>query len=134
MVLAFYVADSGPLSTTCTRQLRSYSDRWDELDREGVVLAIAKSSVESHKKFASKNGLRIPLLSDRNGAVVRAYGVAGPLGITRRSLFVIDRDGLVGWKHVDPTGITYRTATEVIERIRELSGAANLSGVVVGSR
>jgi len=53
--------------------------------------------------------------------VARRYGVAGPRGITRRSIFVIDHAGIVRWKDVDPTGFGYRTPDEVIDRIKELS-------------
>ncbi len=60
VVLAFYVADRGLLSVRCTRQMRAYSEYWDELDKEGVVLAIARPSVESHQTFASKHGFRMP--------------------------------------------------------------------------
>ena len=121
VVLAFYVDDSGPMSVVCTRQMRSYSERWDELERDAIFLAIARPSVDSHRRFAAKYGLKMPLLSDADCAVARRYGVAGPLGITRRSIFVIDRAGFIRWRDVDPTGFGYRTPREVIDRIRELS-------------
>jgi len=121
VVLAFYVEDFGPMSLVCTRQMRSYSERWDELERDAIFMAIARPSVDAHRRFAEKHGLKMPLLSDTDGTVARCYGVAGPLGITRRSIFVIDGDGVVRWRDIDPTGFGYRTPREVIDRIRELS-------------
>src|SRR5213593_4540408 len=73
VVLVFYPGDETPV---CTRQLCSYSERWDDLEGTGaVVLAISPQSVDSHAEFASHHGLRIPLLADTDRTAIAAYGV-----------------------------------------------------------
>ena len=52
--------------------------------------------------------MHFPLLSDfePKGAVARLYGVYdADLGECKRALFVIDRDGIIRWSYVSPTGV-----------------------------
>jgi peroxiredoxin Q/BCP len=106
VVLAFYPGDD---TAVCTRQLCSYQDqlsRFEELD--ALVLGISSQNLDSHERFAAKRGLTFPLLADPDKTVIRLYGVAGPLGTTRRAVFVIDAEGVVRWKHVSTLGLTYQ--------------------------
>ena len=42
---------------------------------------------------AAKYGLTVPLLADPDRDVIRAYGVLGPGGLVRRSIFIVDPGG-----------------------------------------
>ena len=54
----------------------------------------ARSRSQSHDEFSCKQGgFAFPLLADTDKAVGEAYGILGPLGFYRRSVFVIDGDG-----------------------------------------
>src|SRR3954466_128939 len=91
VVLAFYPGDFTPV---CTRQFCSYRDAADHLDDlDAEVLGISPQSVASHERFVAEHGLTVTLLSDPDHATARAYGVVGPGGLVRRSIFMIDPEG-----------------------------------------
>jgi peroxiredoxin Q/BCP len=89
IVLYFYPADFTP---GCTRQACVFRDLHDEVQRAGLrVVGISPQSPESHAKFRAKYNLPFVLLSDQHKAVVKMYGVNGPLGIgVRRASYLID--------------------------------------------
>jgi thioredoxin-dependent peroxiredoxin len=89
IVLYFYPADFTP---GCTRQACVLRDLHDEIQSAGLrVVGISPQSPESHSKFREKYHLPFELLSDQHKAVVKMYGVNGPLGIgVRRASFLID--------------------------------------------
>jgi thioredoxin-dependent peroxiredoxin len=106
LVLAFYPGDFTPV---CTRQFCSYRDAADRLDQLGAtVLGISPQSVDSHERFRSKYGLTVPLLADPGREVIRAYGVLGPGGLVRRSIFIVDPQGIVRYRHVALLGLHYK--------------------------
>jgi peroxiredoxin Q/BCP len=89
IVLYFYPADFTP---GCTRQACGFRDLHEQVQRAGLrVVGISPQSPESHAKFRAKYSLPFVLLSDQHKAVVKMYGVNGPLGIAvRRASFLID--------------------------------------------
>jgi peroxiredoxin Q/BCP len=106
LVLAFYPGDETPV---CTRQLCSYQDDLGRLtDLHALVWGVSPQGLDSHERFASKRGLTFPLLADPDRTAIKAYGVNGPLGHVKRSIFVIDADGIVRWAHVSTLGLTYQ--------------------------
>ena len=122
VVLAFYPGDDTPV---CTKQLCSYSDGLDELSATGAqVWGVSAQDLASHRRFAEKRGLRLPLLADVDKRVMKAYGVAGPLGMVRRSVFVVDARGRVAWSHVSTVGLTYRDTDELAAVLLRLEQAA----------
>jgi thioredoxin-dependent peroxiredoxin len=66
-------------------------------DLGAQVVAISADTLVSHQKFVEKlGGLPFPLLSDTERRVIEAYGVLNDKGTgPRRSLFVVDRGGIV---------------------------------------
>ena len=105
MLLVFYPADNSPV---CTQQLRSYSEDLNEFEKLGAaVLCLSPQDVASHEAFAAAQALRLPLLSDEDKAVGRAYGILGPLGFYRRSVFVVDRDGVIRFARRSLSNLTY---------------------------
>src|SRR6202789_3714113 len=63
-----------------------------EIEQAGMrVVGISPQSPESHAKFRSKYNLPFVLLSDQHKAVIKMYGVNGPLGIgVRRASYLVD--------------------------------------------
>ena len=117
VLLVFYPGDD---TAVCTAQLCDYRDNLGELAALGVsVLAINPQSLESHRAFAEKHGLPFPLLSDPGRTVCRAYGAVGLLGMTRRALVLVGRDGSVLWRVTD-LPVFRRTAEELREVIAGL--------------
>ena len=115
VVLVFYPGDNTPV---CTKQLVCYNNelaQFSELDAQ--VLALSAQDLESHEKFAAHHGFQFPLLADTEKSVARAYGVLGPLGIPRRSIFVIDASGVVRYVHRALVGVTFRPVEELVAAI-----------------
>ena len=117
VVLVFYPGDDTPV---CTKQLNTYNNDLSEFEQVGAqVLAISAQDVASHDKFAGKHGFKFPLLADPDKAVAALYGTLGPLGFPRRSVFVIDRDGIIRYAHRAIAGLTYRPVSELIDAVRK---------------
>ena len=117
VVLVFYPGDSTPV---CTRQLNAYSEDIDSFTAAGAqVLAVSPQSVQSHDDFACKQGgFAFPLLADSDKAVGEAYGILGPLGFYRRSVFVIDVEGIVRYAHRAVAGLTFRSSDELVAAVK----------------
>lgn len=67
-------------------------------ERNAVILGVSLDSVESHKKFCTKQGLTFKLLADTDGKVTAAYGSLTNLGVLKfaaRNTFLIDASGKI---------------------------------------
>lgn len=117
VVLLFYPGDETPI---CTRQLCSVRDRWGDYAATGAeVVGISTNTVESHKAFAEHHNLPLRLLSDTDGKVRDAYGARSLIpNKTARSLFVIDREGRIRHRKVQPIGLFRPKDDETIAAIR----------------
>lgn len=116
VVLIFYPGDD---SAVCTIQLRSYSADFSEFTKLGAqVLALSPQDIESHEAFASRHDLAMPLLVDECKRVAEAYNILGPIGFYRRSVFVVDGEGIIVYAHRSNAGMTYRKTPELIAAIQ----------------
>jgi thioredoxin-dependent peroxiredoxin len=134
VVLAFYPGDK---TTVCTAQLCSYRDNGDRIDHlDAELLGISPQSVDSHEHWVQEQSLNIPLLADEDLAVSKLYGVTawlGPLArftelkdvpggrYIMRSIFVIDGDGVVRYRHVSRTGSTFQTVDDLEQAVAALA-------------
>src|SRR5688500_6225181 len=116
VVLLFYPGDETPI---CTRQMCSVRDRWEDYSRTGAeVVGISTDSVESHKKFAEHYDLPLRLLSDVQGEVAKLYGAQSLIpGKVARSVFVIDRAGVIRYRDVRPLGLFRPKDDDVLRAI-----------------
>jgi len=115
VVIVFYPGDDSPV---CTKQLNSYNNELSAFEGVGAqVLAISAQDIESHEAFATKYGFKFPLLADTDKSVATAYGTVGPLGFTRRSVFVVDGSGVVRYAHRAIAGLTFRPVEELISAV-----------------
>lgn len=116
VVLAFYPGDE---TKVCTVQLNSYNDDLDEFAGVGAtVWGISPQGVASHEAFSANHGFRFPLLADEAKQVGEAYGILGPLGFYRRSVFVVDPAGTVAYAHRSLVGATFKKTPALLEAIR----------------
>jgi peroxiredoxin len=68
------------------------------------VLGISANAIFSQKAFVDFAKLKHPLLSDRDGKVMKAFGVWDEeRRLARRSYVIIDREGVVRFKSIRPT-------------------------------
>jgi peroxiredoxin Q/BCP len=120
VVLVFYPGDNTPV---CTRQLNTYTAEVGEFDEVAAkILAISPQSVESHDGFSEKQGgFAFPLLADTDKKVGRAYGILGPVGFYRRSVFVVDGEGVLRYTHRAVAGLSFRPTAELLEAVRKAS-------------
>jgi peroxiredoxin Q/BCP len=117
VVVVFYPGDDSPV---CTKQLNTYNNELEQFSNVGAqVLAISAQDMESHDKFAGKHGFKFPLLSDPDKSVAGAYGTVGPLGFPRRSVFVVNREGVISYAHRAIAGLTYRPVSELMEAVTD---------------
>lgn len=118
IVLAFYPGDD---TLVCTKQMCAYSNELEKFTGVGAqVWGISPQGLDSHEKFARRHGLQMPLLADPDKSVIRDYGIALPgLGL-KRSVFLVDGEGVLRWKHVARLGLTFQPVQTLTEQIAAL--------------
>lgn len=122
VVVYFYPADDTP---GCTKEACQFNDNLQAFDRAGVaVVGISPDGAAKHTRFRQKYGLRFPLLSDPDHAVMGAYGAWGEKTMygkttvgTIRSTFLVRPDGTIAraWYNVRADG----HAAKVLEALTE---------------
>ena len=118
VVVVFYPGDD---TAVCTKQLNSYNDdlaQFEALDAQ--VIGISAQDVASKERFAEKYGFRFPLLADTDKKVAEAYGILGPMGFPRRSVFIVDANGVVRYAHKAIAGLTFRPVDELVAALAAL--------------
>jgi peroxiredoxin Q/BCP len=117
VVLYFYPKADTP---GCTKQSCSLRDGYADLKDLGVTLIGASlDDLEAQEAFKKKYNLPFPLIADKDGKVVAAYGVRGRvLPMAQRKTFVIDPNGNIA--HVFDNVDVGRHQEEVLEVIRKL--------------
>ena len=105
IVLSFIVAASSPV---CEVELCTFRDSWKEISETGAkIVAISNDGPFANKAFAEKHNFSFPLLSDYTSKTIRDYGVLMPdllhikdYNAAKRSVFIINEDGKIGYKWV----------------------------------
>jgi peroxiredoxin Q/BCP len=119
LVLVFYPGDDTPV---CTKQLNAYNDGLEQFtDLDAQIVGVSAQSVTSKESFSGKHGFDFPLLADVDKTVAAAYGTLGPMGFPRRSVFIIDENGVIRYAHKAIAGLTYRPVSELIAEIQKLT-------------
>ena len=116
-VLAFYPGDFTPV---CLRQLQHYEEQRERLVATGAVLwAISTDTLELHERMAKSYALSFPLLADEGGRIAAQYGVRGMLGSARRSVFIVDPQGIVQYVKEEPLSLSYRSVDDILHALRD---------------
>ena len=95
VALFFYPAAS---SGGCTREMCAVRDASDDFRAVGAQrVGISRDTVAAQLRFAQRQGFDFPLLSDADGAVCAAYGVARSMTAApvKRQTVVIGADGRI---------------------------------------
>ena len=119
VVLYFYPKDETP---GCTAEACTFRDSFEDFVEAGaVVIGVSQDSDASHKRFAEHHRLPFLLVSDRDKALQKAYGVPKTMGLLPgRVTYVIDRDGTV--QHVFNSQLNAKKhVSEALEVVRRLS-------------
>jgi peroxiredoxin Q/BCP len=95
VVVAFYPRD---FTSGCTAEMKAFTEQYTDLFGDDVVVVgISTDSLSTHQRFAASLGLPFRLLSDPDQRVSKVYGSADTDGRNRRTVFVVDRKGRVGY-------------------------------------
>ena len=141
-VISFY---RGSWCPYCNLELRALQQHLPEFDRIGATLvAISPELPDGSRKLVERDGLRFPVLTDAGNRVSRLFGLMFRLP---RSLvdfyrgngfdlaacngdsvwelpvpatYVVGRDGVVAWAHVDCDYRRRAEPTDVIAALRDL--------------
>ena len=103
VVLVFYpLAFSG----VCTGELSAIRDEFPEANRDDVqLLTVSVDSTYALRAWSDAERFEFGLLSDfwPHGDVAKLYGVFdSDRGFATRGTFIIDKEGVVRWKVVNP--------------------------------
>lgn len=116
VLLAFF-----PLAftSTCTEEFCDMRDDWSQFaSADTVVLPISVDSTPTLGEFKSKFALPTDLLSDFKREISRRYGVLiEDRFFSTRAYFLIDRDGVIRWAHVEANPSHKRTNAELLEQV-----------------
>mgnify|MGYP003586892281 CR=1 FL=1 len=103
VILFFPLAYTG----TCTEEMCTVTQGFNEYTNLNAnVVGISVDSIFTQEAWANSNGIKVPLLSDFNKEVSKAYGayyeefVLGMHGVAKRSAFVVDKDGIIRYAEV----------------------------------
>jgi peroxiredoxin len=94
----------------------------------GTIAAVAVTATFSQIAFAEHLGVSFPMLSDWSRETCAAYGVRYDVwkehdGLAKRSLFVIDRDGVIRSRWVTEDALVLPDLEEPIALLGSLSRA-----------
>jgi peroxiredoxin Q/BCP len=126
VVLYFYPKDQTP---GCTREAHNFqADQPKYAERNAVVLGVSLDSVDSHKRFCTKEGLTFKLLSDPEHKVTSQYGSLTNFGVVKfaaRHTFVIDPKGRIAKAYTSVDSA--RHSEEVLAALAQLQTPPNAS-------
>jgi len=120
VLLAFF-----PLAftSTCTEELCDMRDEWDQFaTADTVVVPISVDSTATLGEFRKQLGIEADMASDFRRDVSRKYGILiEDRFYSNRAYFLIDREGVVRWAHVEQHPGMKRDNKEIFEQISSLS-------------
>ncbi|MBN9385184.1 MAG: redoxin domain-containing protein [Chitinophagaceae bacterium] len=113
---------------TCTKELCSTRDNialYDQVNAQ--VLAISVDSLFTLARYKDDQQLNFPLLSDFNKEVSKAYDclydtfVFDMKGVSKRSAFVLDKDGIIRYAEVLETASDLPDFSKIQKTLSELN-------------
>ena len=117
VLLVFYPGDNTPV---CTKQLCDYRDGVEAFEGLGVkVVGISNDGAESHRNFRAKYELPFSLLTDPGLKVAAKYNSKGMLGM-KRSVFLVDEDGVIRYLHIESLSLFRRSREELLQAISDI--------------
>jgi peroxiredoxin Q/BCP len=97
VVLYFYPHDFTPV---CTKETCGFRDLYEELADDDVeVIGVSVDDDASHARFATKYGVKFPLVADPEKTLAKRYQATSLLrdimGASKRLTYVIDKQGVI---------------------------------------
>ncbi len=115
-------------TSVCTKEMCTLQEQLDQYNTMNAqVLGISVDPPFSQKVWMDQNNVTFPFLSDYNRQVVNQYGVTLPglAGLegyvaAQRSVFVLDKEGVVRYKWVSDTPADEPDYDEVRQAVSQL--------------
>lgn len=121
-IIYFYPKDSTP---GCTAEACNFQMNLDVFRNMGYqVIGVSRDSAASHQKFAGRNGLEFPLVSDTEGKLCELAGVWQLKKMAGREYWGIVRTTFV----TDSNGVV----TDKVERVTPKSASEQLFAILDG--
>ena len=107
----------------CTKENCAFSDDYSKFEgKDTVVLPVSVDATPSQNEFRAKHAMKHHLLSDFKREAGRAYGVLDEEKFfTKRAYFLVDKSGIVRFKHVEAELGHSRTNEELLAEIGKVS-------------
>jgi len=119
LILFFYPAD---FTFICPTEVTGFSQLAEEFSSEGaVILGASVDSIDSHRSWAEElGGLQVPLLSDEDKTLSRAYGVLDEKeGVSLRATLIINPAGMICYQVVSHVNVG-RSVEETLRVLKAL--------------
>jgi peroxiredoxin len=120
VLLAFF-----PLAftSTCTKEFCDIRDDYAAFEASEVaVIPISVDSTDSLREYREKLGIKVEMLSDFRREVSAKYGVLlMDRYYANRAYFLIDRNGIIRWAHVEDKPGHSRENSEILAHIAKLA-------------
>lgn len=115
-------------TSTCTKELCSVRDDIGKYNNETTeVLGISVDSVCTLKKYKEEQQFNYPLISDFNREISEKYETIydsftpmGMKGVSKRSAFIIDREGIIQYAEVLENASEVPDFREIDKKLAEL--------------
>jgi peroxiredoxin len=125
LVLAFFPA---AFTGTCTNEMTTFQDRLAAFQDAGAaVYGLSVDSPFALNEFRDKHDLTFGLISDADKEVIADYGISmdfaamGVHDLAKRSVFVVDGDGVVQYAWVSDDPGVEPDYEEVLAAVEDLS-------------
>ena len=113
-----------PLAFTsvCTAQNCAFTDEYSEFEsKDTAILPVSVDSGPTLGEFRAKHKMTHHLLSDFKRDAGRAYGVLDEEKFfTKRAYFLVDKAGILRWKHVEAELKDSRTNAQLLAEVAKL--------------
>lgn len=128
IVLYFYPKDDTPGCTCEAKEFSHLLHQFEELHTQ--VIGVSTDPLDSHKRFAGKYNLKVPLISDSEKTLTQALGITRSSGSAARTTFLIDGEGIVRkiWETVNPNGHAQAILNYIKEMMQQGRKAEKISG------
>jgi peroxiredoxin len=119
VLVAFFPA---AFTGTCTREVTEFGEELARYQsRDTAVLPISVDQVATLKAMQQYAHVAIDMLADVRRDVVTAYGVLDDkLYRANRAYFLLDKEGVVRWRHVEENNGQKRDTAELMQQIEAL--------------
>jgi len=107
---------------TCTKEMCAFTEDYDTFAKHNVaILPISVDATASLREYKAKLGMKVDLLSDFRRTVSALYGVLSTEKYySNRAYFLVDKDGVLRWAHVESNNSERREDAEIVEQIERL--------------